>query len=77
MLKVAFDDYLKHVGRNIKDCRQGNGLRQIDIQEKIGLEYKHYQRIEAGSVNVSLETLYRLSVVFNVEVEQLVKQRME
>ena len=71
---MAFPQYLKQVARNIRAARVRRGLRQVDVEEKIGLEYKHYQKIEAGKVNISLETLYRLAKLFKVEVDELTKK---
>ena len=70
-----FDSYLQQVGRNLKAARIRRGLKQTDIEEKIGLTYRHYQSIEAGKVNVTLETLYRLSKLFRVPVEELLKDK--
>lgn len=69
---MGFGKYLQHVGRNIKAARIRAGLRQVDIEEKIGLNYRHYQDIEAGKSNLSLETLCRLAKLFKVDIEELV-----
>ncbi len=71
---MAFRGYLKQVGRNIKAARVRRGLRQVDVEEEIGLEYKHYQKIESGIVNVSLETLYRLAKLYRVGVDELTRK---
>jgi len=71
---MNFSQYLQQVGRNIKAARVRRGLRQVDVEEQIGLEYKHYQKIEAGKVNISLETLYRLAKLFRVSVEELTRK---
>jgi transcriptional regulator with XRE-family HTH domain len=69
---MSFNQYLAKVGRNIKSARIKAGLRQIDLEEKIGLNYRHYQDIEAGKSNLSIETLYRLAKLFKVKIEDLV-----
>lgn len=69
---MAFNKYLQRVGRNIKSARLKAGLRQVDIEEKIGLNYRHYQNIEAGKSNLTLETLFRLAKLFKVSVKELV-----
>lgn len=72
---MPYSKYLRQVGRNIRSARVRRGLRQVDVEAEIGLEYKHYQKIEGGKVNVSLETLYRLSKFYRVKVEELVKKQ--
>lgn len=51
------------------------GFKQTDIELKIGLTYRHYQSIEAGKVNVTIETLFRLSKLFQTTVDELLKER--
>ncbi|MEW6056607.1 MAG: helix-turn-helix transcriptional regulator [Bdellovibrionota bacterium] len=65
--------YLRQVGLNIRSMRERCGLRQIDVQEKTGLNHRHYQNIEAGKVNVTVETLCKLAKLFRVKIEELVK----
>jgi len=42
--------------------------------EKFGFNIRHYQDIEGGKVNFTLETLYRLAGVFKVTPHSLVKE---
>ncbi|MEW6056609.1 MAG: helix-turn-helix transcriptional regulator [Bdellovibrionota bacterium] len=72
---MTFQKYLQQVGKNIKSARLKAGLRQVDLEEKIGLNYRHYQNIEAGKSNLSLETLYRLAKLFKVDVKDLVSSK--
>lgn len=66
--------YLRKVGKRIRDKRVGAGLRQVDVNERSGLTYRHYQNIEAGKVNVTLGTLCRLAKVFNTSVKELLEE---
>ena len=70
---MTLEKYKKQIGQNLKDARKKSGLRQIDIEEKIGLTYRYYQTIEAGRANVTIKTLYELSKLFKTPVEALVK----
>lgn len=67
-----FETYLRQVGKNIKTARNQAGLAQIEVHEHTGITYRHYQNIEAGKVNVSLETLFRLAKLYRTGVEDLV-----
>jgi transcriptional regulator with XRE-family HTH domain len=66
-------DYLKAVGTNIKHARVAAHMRQVDVTEGIGINYRHYQDIEAGNVNVSLLTLCRLAKLFGTSISMLIK----
>jgi transcriptional regulator with XRE-family HTH domain len=70
---MKFDTYLRQVGRNLKAARTRRGLKQIDVHEESGITYRHYQNIEAGKVNLTIETLFRLACLFDVGIEDLVK----
>jgi transcriptional regulator with XRE-family HTH domain len=69
---MGFGRYLKQVGKNIKGMRIQRGLTQQDVSSQSGLSYRHYQNIEAGKVNVTLETLFRLSMLFRTSVQELI-----
>ena len=60
--------YIKQIGRNVQAARHQSGLKQIDV-ETTGLTYRHYQNIEAGRVNVTVSTLFRLSKLFVKNME--------
>lgn len=49
------------------------GLRQVDVESKIGLSYRHYQRIEAGQINISIKTLYELARLFKTTASELLR----
>ena len=70
---MSFPIYLRRLGRNLRNAREKSGLKQIDVHEWGGLTYRHYQNIEAGKVNVTIETLYRLAKLYKVKIEDLVK----
>ncbi len=70
---MTFGTYLRHVGLNIKAARVKAELRQADVEEKTGINYRYYQRIEAGKVNLTLETLYRLAKAFKTNIEEFTK----
>jgi transcriptional regulator with XRE-family HTH domain len=63
--------FLKEVGSNLRVARKEAGLRQVEVETKSGVAYRHYQDIEAGKVNVSLDTLCRLANAFNTTVANL------
>jgi transcriptional regulator with XRE-family HTH domain len=67
---MTFKSFLLQVGRNIKAVRIRRGLRQVDVEERTGIDYKYYQEIESGRVNVTLKTLYRLAKLFRVKISE-------
>ncbi len=71
MTKTLF----REVGRNLRDARKKAGLRQKEVVAVSGVAYRHYQNIEAGRVNVTLETLCRLAEAFGTSVSELTRER--
>jgi transcriptional regulator with XRE-family HTH domain len=70
---MAFSRFLRQLGKNIKAARARSGLKQVDVSAASGLLYRHYQNIEAGRVNVTVETLFRLSKLYKTSVAELVR----
>ena len=50
----------KKIGNNIKKVRERKGLKQIQVSVDAGVGSSYYGRIERGTVNPSLEKLYRI-----------------
>lgn len=65
--------YQKEVAENIRAARKQAGFKQADVEAVSGVGYRHYQDIETGKVNVTLDTLCRLATAFKTNVSKLVK----
>jgi transcriptional regulator with XRE-family HTH domain len=58
---APLDVILQRVGLAIRNAREGAKMTQFDLAERAGMTRQHLQRIEAGSTNPTVGTLYRLS----------------
>ena len=65
--------YLKDVGKNLREARRRAGLRQKEVEARSGIAYRHYQDIEAGKVNIRIATLCRLASAFGTSVTTLTR----
>jgi transcriptional regulator with XRE-family HTH domain len=63
---------LKLVGKRVYDLRKKADLTQEDMMS-YGFERRYYQRIESGTVNLSLKSLNKLAKVFGLSVSELMK----
>ena len=54
-------EFLKLIGGNLKRERIAQGFTQENLAEMNDIDYKYYQRIESGNVNITMKTLYKLS----------------
>ena len=63
---------LRMVGRRVRDLRQNAGLTQEDMMS-YGFERRYYQRIESGTVNLSLKSLNKLAKAFRISFSELMQ----
>lgn len=68
--KKSLRDVQALLGRRIRVLRSARGLRQEALESR-GLNYKYYQRIEAGRCNLTLSTLQKIASALEVKVEDL------
>ena len=60
------------IAENIKWFRKQKGLRQVDLAESSGVQYRYLQDIEAGKKNLTLETLEKIAFGLDVNVSELI-----
>jgi transcriptional regulator with XRE-family HTH domain len=59
------------LGRRVREVRTGRGWTQEAAAERLGIDVRELQRIEAGRVNLTLHTLLRLARVLGAPVREL------
>ncbi len=64
-------DLRKQVAKNIRKNRIKRRLTQEKAAEVIGFHYKYYQKIESGSVNLTLDSLQKISQAFKLDSKSL------
>jgi len=63
---------LKLMGRRVYELRKKAKLTQEDMMS-YGFERRYYQRIESGTVNLSLKSLNKLAKAFRLSLVELMK----
>ena len=66
---------LRELGRRIKGARDASGLTQEEAASRCDVDYKRWQKIEAGSVNVTVRTLARVAEAMSISFWVLVGPR--
>jgi len=56
---------------NVRRLREKSGWTQEQAADAIGIAPRHYQKIEAGDVNVTVATLVSVAKAFGVTVKAL------
>ena len=61
------------VSHNIKKYRLKNGMTQKELAIKSGYSYAYIRRVEGPKCikNFSIQTIFRLSLVLNIDIKQL------
>ena len=62
--------------KNIKKYRNEKGVRLMDLAEAVGVSPEHLKRIESvnNRDNISLTTLYKISVVLGVRIDRFFEE---
>lgn len=64
---------MMNFARNLKKLRQDNNLSQEDIAEKLNTSFKTVSHWETGYSEPSLTQLEKLSKIFDVTIDELIK----
>jgi transcriptional regulator with XRE-family HTH domain len=64
----------KALGKRIRVIRELKGLSQEELGEKASLSYKYLGELERGNVNVSFDSLLKISHALEIAVGDLFKK---
>lgn len=62
---------LEQFGSRIKDLRNGQSMSQVELSENTGITRGQISRIENGKTNVTLETIYKFCLAFEISIPKL------
>ena len=65
----------KYIGNKIKEYRKKKNLTQDELGRKIGVKHSTISAYERGLVDLNLTTLFQLSDIFGVAVDDLFPER--
>ena len=55
----------------LKDLREDNDLKQIDIAKKIGISQRGYSHYETGDNNIPINILIKLAYFYNTSIDYI------
>lgn len=64
---MEMEQFLKEFGRTLKQTRKQMGLSQVTAAQNMRIDYRHYQNIEGGKINLRLDTLMKLVKFYNLD----------
>ena len=59
---------------NVRSLRNGALLTLKKSSERAEMHWRHWQKIEAGQVNITLQTLVRLAEVLDIDPADLLRE---
>lgn len=65
------DHLITNVGARLKQLRYAAGYTQEVMANRVGSGLRNYQRLETGTINMSLRTLARLSTALDIDPQDL------
>lgn len=68
---------LKSFGTKLKETRENYGMSQLQLSKSTGVVREQISRIENGQINLTLETLHKLSVALNTPLKELLDIPLE
>lgn len=69
---MTFDTLKRRLGQRLVGLREQASLTQEEVARRAGITRQHLQRLEYGSANPTLETLFALAPVYRTTVARLV-----
>ena len=70
-MRSGIDGLVERVSTRIGQVRRAQGITQEAMAERLGIATQNYQRIEAGSQNLTLVTLAKVASALGVEARDL------
>ena len=66
-----FTRVARQLGRRVRMLRESRGWTLEAAAERMKMDLKHLQKVEAGSINVTLVTLIRIASGFGESIQAL------
>jgi putative transcriptional regulator len=76
MIASKFKRQSQHVGLKIRSLRKDRALTQADLAHRIGIQQSDLCRMENGEYKVSLETLFKILSIFEMNIADFFKEEI-
>ncbi len=74
-IDATTDEVLRDLGRRVRAARDRADISQEDLADRSKIDVKRLQRVEAGTVNVTIKTLVRIASALDLTFWQLIHAR--
>ena len=70
--KLYFQTIAERLKRNVRHRREELKLTVHDAAQRSDIHWRHWQKIESGKTNVTLDTIVRLAAGLEIDVNDLI-----
>ena len=70
----SYNGTLRALRKKIHARREALGLTQEEMAERLHITTRHYQKIEAGALNITLRTLCKVADALHVPPSELINR---
>lgn len=74
---IPYGEYIATIGKTIHALRAERGLSLRAFGMMVGVHYNQILKIEQGTANPSLKTLYKIAEGLEVEIEDLLPAKIK
>lgn len=71
MTERQFGKVRRRLGAAIKKRRIERQMTQEDVADQLGVVTRHYQKIEAGALNLTLRTIVKVCLTLEMDLRDL------
>jgi len=71
---ITQEDLRRRLAANVRAARNAAGLTLKVASERVEMHWRHWQKVEAAEVNVTLQTLVRLGEVLDIDPANLIRE---
>ncbi len=73
MIGEERQEILNRIAWHVRSLRSSKGLTQEAVAHRAGLVLRHFQKIEAAEVNVTIDSLIKVAGALDVDVSVLLQ----
>lgn len=68
MQQINTEDFQKRFGDACREARKKMGESQVSAAQKMVIDYRHYQNVEGGKINLRLDTFLKLVNFYQIDL---------
>ncbi|QHI36017.1 hypothetical protein IMCC3317_13700 [Kordia antarctica] len=71
MEEVDVEQFIKNIGKQIRNLRKDRNMTQLDLGIESGMDESAVQRIETGRTSPTIKTLYKIMIGLEIKFTEL------